>query len=175
MAVFRIVPHIDDSSSTIDIQYTTNIFGSWSALITNDPVSEYPKTFSDNNITSDTWLRFRIKDTGGNYTDWSDPIKPQSNKSPVPPSNLCFIYGRIRDLNTQEPLNGAVVRFRATSGTPSSGILHIRDKSVELDDYGWLGIYLSPGVTYEVTCPEASIKESILIPSATNAKYSSLI
>jgi len=174
MAVFKITPHLDEDAATVDVQFSQTLYSSWTDLILTDPVANYPRKFSDTRVTQDTYIRFRIKNTLGEYTDWSNPIRPLQTSKPDTPSNLCFVYSRLRDRNTQEPLNSVKVRCRAVGGTAASGVLDILDKTEETDDYGWFGIYLTPGKEYEVSCPEASLNKIIVVPNTRNAKLKDL-
>ncbi len=76
MSLVKLIPKLDDDYISIDVQFTNNYFGVWIDLIENDSTLNYPKTLFDNRITQDSWLRFRIKDENGSFSDWSEASKP---------------------------------------------------------------------------------------------------
>ena len=180
--IIKVSPHFDDDASTVDIQRTNNIFGSWTAVITDDAVTNYPKKFNDNLITDDTFIRFRIKDTGGEYSDWSIPEKAKRTNKPEGLSGMCFVYGRLKDVNTAKPINSEKITFVLQGGPYTSTTDIVREVLVETDDYGWFGVYLTPGTTltgsgaktYEAIALKASIKKIITVPAQKNVKFSSL-
>lgn len=174
MAIIKLTPHFEYDTSTVDVQFSDNPFGTWTSLITDDPVSQYPKKFSDNRITDITYIRFRVKNTLAEYSDWSTPRKGTISEKPEPHKDLCFVWDRIKDYNTQEPLNSQKVRFEYKSGTAGAGVPLVRDITPEGDNYGWFGVYLTPGITYTVTCLEASIKRDIVIPTQKNVRLGTL-
>ncbi|MEK6862467.1 MAG: hypothetical protein AABY07_10995 [Nanoarchaeota archaeon] len=174
MAVFRISPHMDDDVVSVDVQYADNPFSTWTALITDDPIANYPKKFSNTSVTENTYLKFRLKASDGSYTDWSLPVKPLSNSRPEPNKNLCFVYGRLRSINTQEPLNSPRISFQYVSGTPTLSAPLVRDITVEADNYGWFIVPISPGCIYTAICNDVPVKKNITVPSIHNAKFSTL-
>jgi hypothetical protein len=115
-----------------------------------------------------------LRTSTGAISDWSVASKPVSTNKPEPDVNLCYIYGRLYNIETQEPLNSPKIIFEYLSGTALNDAPLVRKKEIEGDNYGWFITSLTPGCIYQVSCAEASLEKEITVPGAFNAKLGEL-